>query len=370
VKLILAIVMALFLIIYSPLNSYAAEDLSDTNIALNMTTVDPNLAVKPIYFPLLLFVAFIVITIITIIVILLIRKGRKTGRKGGGPNFFDIIADGDYYPSLPRFQFLVWTFVISFVYLSTYLIRIYSGNFDAPYVDNNLLILLGISIVSPLLSNIISGYKYSGRLSTGDLENIKRKPFKSMLFESGKPALFRYQMFLWTFIGTFIFLGMFVGSLNTYTQNYIQCIADCKQIESLAIPKIDSMLVVLMGLSQSGYLGGKIVARTPARITNVFKDYDNKRLIVLGLNFGEKNDNDFSGGTVLINDKVVAGHSDKDVKWFDTKIEFPLPKKYSESDESFNVALIIDDVVTDEKKYLPNKGIERSDSTDDLKSSE
>jgi hypothetical protein len=45
------------------------------------------------------------------------------------------------------------------------MIRIYSGNLDAPFIDNNLLILLGISIASPLISNVISGYKYSRRIN-------------------------------------------------------------------------------------------------------------------------------------------------------------------------------------------------------------
>jgi hypothetical protein len=44
----------------------------------------------------------------------------------------DIIRDGDYYPSLPRFQFMLWTVVISFVFLSIYLLRIYGGETGAP----------------------------------------------------------------------------------------------------------------------------------------------------------------------------------------------------------------------------------------------
>jgi hypothetical protein len=35
-----------------------------------------------------------------------------------GRGFWDIIREGDYYPSLARFQFLLWTFAISFVFLS------------------------------------------------------------------------------------------------------------------------------------------------------------------------------------------------------------------------------------------------------------
>jgi hypothetical protein len=240
------------------------------------------------------------------------------------------------------------------VYLSIYLIRIYSGEFDAPAVDNNLLILLGISIVSPILSNVISGYKYTKHFSEDnnnddDPREIERKSFKTMLFENHKPALFRYQMFLWTFIGVTIFLSLFAAGIFDYIHKYKECISDeeCTTISALAMPKIDFMLVTLMGLSQSGYLGGKVVARTPARITKMFQGFKNN-FIILGLNFGQKSE--ISSGTILINNKVVAGHTDNDVKWFDTKIEFPLPDVYK--NRSFKLGFIIDDVVFLEQDYV------------------
>ena len=219
---------------------------------------------------------------------------------------------------------------------------------------------MGVSIVSPILSNIISGYKYTKHFSENnsvddDPREIERKSFKTMLYENDKPALFRYQMFLWTFIGVTIFLSLFVAGIFDYSHKYDECILDqkCNTISGLAMPKIDSMLVTLMGLSQSGYLGGKIVARTPARITKMFQGLENKeqnnfKFIILGLNFGERNE--ISSGTILINNKVVAGHTDNDVKWFDTKIEFPISNEYKK--KSFKLGLIIDDVVFLEQDYV------------------
>ncbi len=43
----------------------------------------------------------------------------------------------------------------------------------------------------------------------------------------------------------------------------------CRQVQSLEMPTIDLMLVTLMGMSQSGYIGGKIAARSPTIITNL-----------------------------------------------------------------------------------------------------
>lgn len=335
--------------------------------SINNTLITPQHEyVQPINFPYLIFASIGIIGGLTVIVILIIGKYKKRDHNKSIFRFLEIIRDGDYYPSLPRFQFLIWTLVIAFVYLSIYLIRIYSGKFDAPFIDNNLLILLGISISSPLISNVISGYKYSKRLNGVESTEIdysnREFSFRSMLFENGKPALFRYQMFLWTFIGVFIFLSVFAGSLHIYTLNYIDCKESqkksepnseaenpCQEIESLKMPTVDLMLVTLMGLSQSGYLGGKIVARTPSRIRAIFPT-NNGRLVILGYNFGDKNEN-LNSGTILINGVVVAGHSDSDVKWFDTKIEFSLPQEYRNI--PFQLGLVIDDHVFLFHDYKP-----------------
>ena len=348
----------LLLVLYFPINSYSqnteSDEFSGMTFSGNTTgVIKKDLPLNPNQFWYFLLLSFIIILGITIIVERLIKQNNdKRKRK---INFIDLIKDGDYYPSLPRFQFLIWTFVISFVYLSIYLIRIFSGEFDAPAFDNNLLILLGISILSPILGNVISGYKYTTHVSEtpddgDDPMEIERKSFKTMLFENGKPALFRYQMFLWTFIGVTIFLSLFAAGISEYIHKYQECISivQCITIDALAMPKIDTMLVTLMGLSQSGYLGGKIVARTPARITKMFPGTKNK-FIILGLNFGERNE--ISSGTILINNKVVAGHTDNEVKWFDTKIEFPIEGEEYKN-KSFKLGIIIDDVIFLEQDYI------------------
>ncbi len=170
-----------------------------------------------------------------------------------------------------------------------------------------------------------------------------------MLFENNKPALFRYQMFLWTFIGVIIFISLFASGILDYIYRYQGCLSTeaCIRIEALAVPKIDNMLVLLMGLSQTGYLGGKVVARTPARISKAEPALNNK-FVIFGQNFGEKNE--ISSGTILINNLVIAGHSDNEVKWFDTKIEFPIPAEYK--NKSFKLGIIVDDVIFLEYDYV------------------
>ena len=44
----------------------------------------------------------------------------------------------------------------------------------------------------------------------------------------------------------------------------------CRQVQSLEMPTIDLMLVTLIGMRQSGYIGGKIAARSPTRIIRMY----------------------------------------------------------------------------------------------------
>src|SRR6188472_2092071 len=80
--------------------------------------------------------------------------------------FSDIIRDGNYYASLPRFQFLLWTFVISFTFLSVYLIRILGGENSFPtQIPTEVLLLMGISVVVPTISTPLSSFKYDSTLA-------------------------------------------------------------------------------------------------------------------------------------------------------------------------------------------------------------
>jgi hypothetical protein len=67
----------------------------------------------------------------------------------------------------------------------------------------------------------------------------------AMLDENDKPTLSRFQMFAWTWIS--IYLLTVVSEVPKYYG----------QVQNLVLPTIDPTLVVLMGLSQVAFLGGK-----------------------------------------------------------------------------------------------------------------
>ncbi|HEU4448148.1 MAG TPA: Ig-like domain-containing protein [Nitrososphaeraceae archaeon] len=230
----------------------------------------------------------------------------------------DIIRDGNYYASLPRFQFLLWTFAISFTFVSVYLIRISGGEFGFPtQIPNEVLALMGISVIVPAISTPLSGYKYDVTLAQKPPCEEEITPVSDMLMESGKPALFRYQMFLWTLIGIAIYLLLFFSdaiTTITNTEEFKNCKSNCGSdpLEGFSLPNVDPSLVILTGLSQGGYLSGKLVARTPIKIERVIRGTET--LTILGSNF-------LTGGILLINKK----RSPKDpAKWSDSIIEVPV----------------------------------------------
>jgi hypothetical protein len=248
-------------------------------------------------------------------------------------NFWDIIRDGDYYPSLARFQFLIWTFIISFSFLSIYLVRILGGELGFPQqIPAGVLQLMGISIVTPIIGNGLSSFKYDTTISKKQIDKIP--PFATMLLENDKPVLFRYQMFLWTFVGIGIYLFIFFSTVSVSISDVqkgeeLKCDqlkpdkakqAGCEELKlsNLNLPDIDPSLVILMGLSQGAYLGGKLVARTPARINRLVVGTSDKSLIIMGENFG-------SGGVILIGNDKVAITPNPEVKWTDNRIDLPLP---------------------------------------------
>jgi hypothetical protein len=281
-------------------------------------------------------IAAVGILAITWVVSLLIRIVRRNldDQNIHRANFWDIIRDGDYYPSLARFQFLIWTFIISFSFLSIYLVRILGGELGFPQqIPDGVLQLMGISVVTPIIGNGLSSFKYDTTISNKRRDDIP--PFTSMLLENDKPVLFRYQMFLWTFVGIGIYLFIFFSSVSTVVSDApkaeeLKCdqlkqgeaeqkgCTNLKQLSDLNLPDIDPSLVILMGLSQGAYLGGKLVARTPARINRLVVGTSDKSLIIMGENFG-------SGGVILIGKDKVATTPNPEVKWSDNRIDLPLP---------------------------------------------
>lgn len=193
-------------------------------------------------------VSVVVIAVVLLIAHLLVRTD--------GGNFLNIIRAEYWVPSLSLFQFLVWTIVIAFSYVWISVIRLLEDGVSfSTEIPPNLYLLLGISVAVPLVS---VGYTKSAyKPDTPAKPPDPLPPFGMMLKQKGKIALNRFQMFLWTIISIVLYLSVVVGAVTEAGVD----------VATLSLPDIDPTLLYLMGLSQTGYLAGRVVGeeKTPAK---------------------------------------------------------------------------------------------------------
>jgi hypothetical protein len=312
-----------------PDNSSSSSNITTTTTAIPAPLIDISPSQR---IALAFVISFITILLITFVVSIIVRYARRSH-----PNiktgFWDIIREGDWYPSLAIFQFLVWTFVITFAFLGIYLVRIFGGVLEAPpSIPTNILALMGISVAVPIVSGGISRIKYFSSTVTAVKEPPSPlPPLSTMLEENNKPALTRFQMFGWTWIGILIYLGILFSTVGTTLMD-IQDARTCqtlqpneaqfselhcdKPLTGLTLPDIDPTLVILMGLSQGAYLGGKIITVPTMKIDKVVlakKDSNEYVLSIFGNNFGSNKDTVWFDNTQIRENKLLV--------WEDSRID-------------------------------------------------
>lgn len=147
-------------------------------------------------------------------------------------------------------------------------------------------------------------------------------------------------MFSWTWISIAIYLVILSSVVSEVVNNEINSAEQCKIknstqsttdnqnnsnkelkcVTDLTLPDIDPALVVLMGISQGAYLGGKITMKQKLEVIEVFpkKEKVDGRITISGTNFGD------SVGIVIIGN--IALRADKIEKWSDNMIVVTIPK--------------------------------------------
>jgi hypothetical protein len=175
---------------------------------------------------------------------------------GRGKQVRQLFVGHDGRMSSSLFQIFVWTLVILFAYVavfSKYLLPI-SG------IPGNILTALGLSIVTATAAKGIASTQ-----ANNTVVKVKKEgpPKISELFEDdeGKPDLGKSQMLAWTFIAVGVYLFGLFGA--------IQSGSVVQTDGSVALPDIDSTLMVLMGLGQAAYIGTKLTTANAPQVTGL-----------------------------------------------------------------------------------------------------
>ena len=232
--------------------------------------------------------------------------------------------------STSQLQFLIFTAVVVFAYATVLAWRVIHAGpgqpLTLPEIPTNLLLLMGFSITTAAGSKGITvSYLARGEISEDDQSTAVQN-------RDGSTDLVKVQMLMWTLVAAVFYLITFVRFIaGTGTPNI--------QDSTTALPDIDSVLLVLMGISQGGYLGNKLVGRTGGlpKLTNILPTLaiQGDDIVLQGMQFGPS----AAGNDIIFfapDGKESLAPTDG-IEWSDTRIKFALPDKYVPPD-STNVA--------------------------------
>lgn len=192
--------------------------------------------------------AFIVWWIISFLILLLIAMAVGLCSKNG---ILGILIDHRGRYSLTHFQVVLWTIVI--LSSCSGLLIAHGFNLDAINISSELLGLMGISAGSAVLATGVKGSKDAStaniarvgnfELSNGTTTTINACLAQIWLEEEGDLAdkvvsITKYQ----NFIFTLVIFGFYIAAA----------------VKSGRLPELPERIVWLIGISHSGYVGGKV----------------------------------------------------------------------------------------------------------------
>jgi hypothetical protein len=191
----------------------------------------------------------------------------KTKPKRVNPLWAAVGADGRL--STSKFQFLVWTIPVLYVALALVFAR--SGTFTPELpagrdvtkyitIPPNIFIVLGLSLTTLLGAKGIT-VAYQARKAPAT--TVTPAPDTLQLGyliqdDNGDIDLTKVQMLAWTAVAVIAFLFAFISNAG----GYVHCQVKGPDNTGLCFPDVDTALMVLMGLGQGTYLGGKLISRT------------------------------------------------------------------------------------------------------------
>jgi hypothetical protein len=251
----------------------------------------------------------------------------------GSKNPWTLVEGADGAASTSKFQWGLWLIVILFSYTALWVLRAEQGNFSAlSEIPVNLLTVLGFSTgTAAAAKGITSGYVQSGRVAKttpaqaaaaqAAVPAQAAAPAQAAVpaqggqaasaqggilqDDSGIPELAKIQMVGFTLIGVGVFL---ITVIHQILVNDV----------TAGLPNIDSSLMVLMGISQGGYLGKKLVTfGTPTLYPPSPASGPIGTVVTLGgANLGSSP----SGSQLLLNGSPVGTTS-----WSNSSIQFTVP---------------------------------------------
>ena len=163
----------------------------------------------------------------------------------------ELVNGFDGFGSTSKLQWFLWLVVIIFAYTALWVLRAEQSDWSAlNKIPVNVLTVLGFSTgTAAVAKGITSGYVQTAKVTKPGPPQVGATAANTggiFQDDSGAPELAKIQMMAFTIIAIGIFLATVIHQIVT-------------DDISAGVPDIDSSLLVLMGISQGGYLGKKLV---------------------------------------------------------------------------------------------------------------
>jgi hypothetical protein len=238
----------------------------------------------------------------------------------GSASPFQAAMGADGRLSTSKFQFLLWTWVVVFVYAWFYAARAQSGHFE-PINDlpANVLLAMGISVTTLASAKAITtSYVLDSRVEK-PAQNPAEASAKDLVTNDNQgPEITKIQMLIWTLVAA----AVYVAAASHAAQAYASCtiVPNAALPPECQFPDIDPALMVLMGLGQAAYLGNKLVTTTTPRPVRAEPATGGWGTVVKvkGAGFGT------TPQWVTVNDTPIAVAADG---WKDDEVVVTIPRK-------------------------------------------
>ncbi len=156
----------------------------------------------------------------------------------------------DGFGSTSKLQWFLWLLAVFFAYVAIWVLRAQQDHYDPlTQIPVNLLTVLGFSTgTAAAAKGITVGLVQSGKVTKSGAPTGAPPRNTGGIFQDdgGAPELAKIQMIGFTIIAIGIFLTIVIHQVVAGDLTH-------------GLPNIDSSLMVLMGISQGGYLGKKLV---------------------------------------------------------------------------------------------------------------
>jgi hypothetical protein len=226
----------------------------------------------------------------------------------------ELFTGFDGFGSTSKLQWLLWLIVILYGYVALWVLRAENSDFKVlTDIPVNVLTVLGFSTgTAAAAKGITAGFVQTGKVSkpAASDPSAPTKPSAATtggIFQddSGGPELAKIQLMAFTLLGIGVFLTAVFHQI---------AVGDLQD----GLPNIDSSLLVLMGISQGGYLGKKLVTfGTPTLFApSPLSGAPGTPVTVTGSGLGA------SQGTTQL---LLHGGPIKPTKWSDSSITFTVP---------------------------------------------